>query len=112
MTQENKELLIKDLCTRLPYGVKVPVKEDYAYDGKIISGMTKGGLVYINPFSYKIKDIKPYLFPISSITDEQIEYCQKLDIAGKVDWLNAHHFDYRGLIDKGLAINATNLNIY
>ena len=74
-----------------------------------------------------ILDFKPYLFPLSSMTEEEWEDYQKIkmvdwvqgDINGTfinagsiVDWLNAHHFDYRGLIEKGLAIDATGLNIY
>ena len=76
---------------------------------------------------YDDYEIKPYLFPLSSMTDEEWEDYQKIrmidwvhgDINGTfinasliIDWLNAHHFDYRDLIDKGLAIDATGLNIY
>lgn len=129
MTQEDKQLLLKDLSARLPYGVKVAAPNDYEYDGRVINGISKGGLIYLNPFSYKLDQIRPYLFPISSMTKKQKkEYyniCRndwidnkakdigEIEVLSKgIDYLNAHHFDYRGLIDKGLAIDATNLNIY
>ena len=132
MTSEDKELLIKDLCARLPYNVicQVEFRENGKYNSKVmlLSGIftdeayftTKGGSIYSNEY-------KPYLFPMSSMTEEQWEEYQKIrmidwvhgDINGTfinagliVDWLNTHHFDYRGLIEKGLAIDATNLNIY
>ena len=70
-----------------------------------------------------IKDVKPYLFHLSSMTEEQKEeykqfledidgYVYSIDCVPQIDWLNKNHFDYRGLIEKGLAIDATNLNIY
>ena len=132
MTQKDKELLLKDLCARLPYNVicQVEFKENGKYNSKVmlLSGIftdeayftTKGGSIYSNEY-------KPYLFPLSSMTDKEWEDYQKIrmidwvhgDINGTfinagliVDWLNAHHFDYRSLIEKGLAIDATNLNIY
>ena len=59
-------------------------------------------------------DIRPYLFPLSSMTDEQLEEFEKCGLASyhDYDWYNKNHFDYRGLIEKGLAIDATGLNIY
>ena len=64
-----------------------------------------------------IDEVKPYLFPMSSMTDEQKDFYWNHSIDfddawTEVDWLNAHHFDYRGLIEKGLALDATGLNIY
>ena len=61
--------------------------------------------------------IKPYLFPISSMTEEQkLEYYGTFslsgDISGSIDFYNKHHLDYRGLIPMGLAIDATGKNIY
>lgn len=139
MTQEQKELLLKDLCGRLPYGVKVQT-------------------TYINPQTKERKDIgtdvlstveismlidgyeehKPYLFPLSSMTKEHIFEIN--DILGKdfeidkygitdlirnrrtclsyleldalFEYFNKYHFDYRGLIPMGLANDCTNLNIY
>ena len=123
MTQEDKELLLKDLCARLPYNVicQVEFKEGGKYNSKVmlLSGIftdeayftTKGGSIYSNEY-------KPYLFPLSSMTEEQEKewpYTLSSDYHityDTVDWLNKNHFDYRGLIPMGLAIDATNLNIY
>ena len=132
--KQDKELLLKDLCTRLPYGVKVQMA-----DGAIEELLN----VNVNTFICNgLKGLpKPYLFPLSSMTEEQKK--EFLSVAGyeareedcgrhietyyydmvghentlypncdAIDWLNAHHFDYRGLIPKGLAIDATGLNIY
>ena len=121
----NKEKLIRDLCARLPYGVKV------LYDNKVFS------IDYVSSIHEEIKldtrdnytinvsDVKPYLFPLSSMTEEQKmflkqqNWCIAISTSGTVettvegiDWLNKNHFDYRGLIEKGLAIDATGLNIY
>ena len=125
MTQEDKELLFKDLCARLPYGIKF-LRESWNYETdqelsviKVLEDIDKDG--YINNTKvYKVEDIKPYLFPISSMTEEQekeYDFLRDsvptyLDNWKSIDYLNAHHFDYRGLIEKGLAIDATNLNIY
>lgn len=125
MTQEHKELLLKDLCARLPYNVicQVEFKENGKYNSKVmlLSGIftdeayftTKGGSIYSNEY-------KPYLFPMSSMTEEEKLMYEGLMIGTDnisymldvIDWLNAHYFDYRGLIEKGLAIDATGLNIY
>ena len=125
MTQEDKELLLKDLCARLPYNVicQVEFRENGKYNSKVmlLSGIftdktyftTKGGSIYSNEY-------KPYLFPLSSMTEEEKLMYEGLMIGTDnisymldvIDWLNSHHFDYRGLIEKGLAIDATNLNIY
>ena len=129
MTQEDKELLLKDLCARLPYGIKASyygaAEELETWDE--IEGITLDGYVDIGQYSLPIESIKPYLFPLSSMTEKEWEDYQKIrmidwvhgDINGTfinagsiVDWLNAHHFDFRGLIEKGLAIDATGLNIY
>lgn len=134
MTQEEKELLLKDLCARLPYGVKLgfyaeATKHTYICtllglepqeDMPVIAKTDSGSF-------YMLADhVKPYLFPLSSMTEEQeIEYDATFDTIvydnGKkdsvmtyksFDWLNANHFDFRGLIPKGLAKDATNLKIY
>lgn len=125
MTQENKELLLKDLCARLPYNVicQVEFKENGKYNSKVmlLSGIftdeayftTKGGSIYSNEY-------KPYLRPMSSMTEEEKLMYEGLMIGTDnisymldvIDWLNKNHFDYRGLINKGLAIDATGLNIY
>ena len=124
MTQENKELLLKDLCARLPYEVKVKFYDHWVDEYEIIPLTAKllSDTVYIG-------DIKPYLFPLSSMTTEQryelhdlIHNLNVLALNGEIgdwvvssseiDWYNKNHFDYRGLIPKGLAIDATGLNIY
>ena len=125
MKQEDKELLFKDLCARLPYNVicQVEFKENGKYNSKVmlLSGIftdeayftTKGGSIYSNEY-------KPYLFPISRMTEEEKLMYEGLMIGTDsipymldvIDWLNSHHFDYRGLIEKGLAIDATGLYIY
>lgn len=133
MTQENKELLLKDLCARLPYGVVIHFDEKTDQDDERLYGMREnGGKLLINDAFY-IEEIKPYLFPLSSMTEEQYDevfaYFRNAEMSeieasgdylkaayvgenAKRDWLNAHHFDYSGLIEKGLAIDATGLNIY
>jgi hypothetical protein len=121
MTQEDKdkELLFKDLCARLPYGVKIEVVEDDYF-----SSVEDLDCYYLDRVNNKFYKIKPYLFPLSSMTERQKkEYyliCSalKLDIAENesaaslVDWYHKNHFDWRGLIPKDLAIDATGLNIY
>ena len=89
-----------------------------------IEGITLDGYVDIGQYSLPIESVKPYLFPLSSMTEEQKkEYAHVLVMSSNIsyaqladtfveDWFNKNHFDYRGLIEKGLAIDATNLNIY
>ena len=127
----NKEKLIRDLCARLPYDVKV------LYDNKVFS------IDYVSSIHEEIKldtrdnytinvsDVKPYLFPLSSMTEEQKKEYRKVceldtEILSKhpmdgtpfpalynsQDWLNKNHFDFRGLIEESLALDATNLGIY
>ena len=145
MKQEDKETLLQDLCSRLPYGVKCAYfnTKDEMKVGELLTVWCKEKRVFIDKLSidYDGGDyigITPYLFPMSSMTNEQKrEYHQSTSkdidmlqdvilerINGKdnadkhsiayngIDWLNAHHFDYRGLIEKGLALDATGLNIY
>lgn len=127
MKQEDKDLLLKDLCARLPYGVKIAMPG--LWDSKItiepLNEIFKGddGLFRVNGNGHCIEYIKPYLFPLSSMTDEQkkeyalvmsgnnLSYSHLLGMSAE-DWFNKNHFDYRGLIDKGLAIDCTNLKIY
>jgi hypothetical protein len=132
MTQNQKELLLKDLCSRLPYGVKASTK----VGGNIkISFIGEDTIIGEDGDSYDISFITPYLIPLSSMTIEKKGECpcgwsmidawidgsiylfedEELninEIINLLDWLNKNHFDYRGLIEKGLAIDATNLNIY
>lgn len=138
MTQEDKELLIKDLCSRLPYEVKAYIKNWSKLDRKYYEGVYT--VESIDPplnnifadserssveviVGYDDYEIKPYLFPLSSMTEEQSKEYHEL-IGGMFgtsalinfeileDFFHKNHFDYRGLIDKGLAIDATGLNIY
>ena len=130
MTQEEeKNLLLKDLCTRLPYGVRYrhfTWNDEYGetYIAAQIYSINTDGYVkncYDDETVY-IDNVRPYLFPLSSVTDEQKEeyqyiierwmYDSSYSISDITDWLNKNHFDYRGLIEKGLAIDATGLNIY
>ena len=123
MKQEHKELLLRDLCARLPYGIKASY---YGADEECETWDEVDGVAFdyveIGQYSLPIERVKPYLFPLSSMTEEQKQEYQYLterwmydssySIGDSIDWLNAHHFDYRGLIEKGLAIDATGLNIY
>ena len=145
MKQEEKDLLLKDLCARLPYNVRMyeinPIHNiqlelflaSVTCESNIAVKTKNKGIM-----CGAIEEFKPYLFPISSMTEEQreeflniqteerqillnalIEYksgkYDKIPIIApykQIEWLNKNHFDYRGLIEKGLAIDCTNLNIY
>ena len=140
MTQTEKELLLRDLCARLPYHVKCKI---WLKDGTTEEGLLdlqhNYGNVLQDAFYYnKIKDIKPYLFPFSSITEEQLFEVQEilgkneieigdgflsiidsgrntityLEILAVLEWFYKNHFDVNNLIPMGLAIDATGLNIY
>lgn len=118
MTQEHKELLLKDLCERLPYGVKISVNNNI----ESLQGINvlDNVVEYGSFLSSDIEEVKSYLFPLSSMTEKEKLMYEGLMIGTDnilymldvIDWLNSHHFDYRGLIEKGLAIDATGLNIY
>ena len=138
MTQKEKELLLKDLCARLPYGVKFACNKNvYTAKGLDLIVTDEGDWEYaitakgIAPI--EIDFIKPYLFPLSSMTEEQkkeynywkhevpvchyeygdvVEEIELYDSPESFEYLIENHFDYRGLIEKGLAIDATGLNIY
>ena len=123
MTQEDKELLLKDLCARLAYHtrVKVWLKDGTTEEGPLDLEHNYGDVLRDAFYYNEIVKIKPYLFPLSSMTEEQKKEYNLLrnivdnelyDTWESIDYLNAHHFDYRGLIEKGLAIYATGLNIY
>ena len=141
MTQEEKFFLIKDLYSRLPYGVKV-LYEGEKYKISSVSICNETMTIYGKrgyPIEVEIKKVKPYLFPLSSMTEEQKTECFKGtpleidkygDIAVKdnlcggsqytdleiylevINWLLKNHFDIYGLIPKGLANDATDKNIY
>ena len=147
MTEENKELLIKDLCARLPYGVKlqktyeecgplelrsIDIDNDklvvYKYKGEVLTICDADSIERFGQIKYK-----PYLFPLSSMTEEQKEEIEdKLIFPSNsnggwieilcndeydipfcfIDFCNKNYLDYRGLIPMGLALDATGLNIY
>lgn len=149
MTQEDKQLLLKDLCARLPYGVRIAYKENEndihhwtlctlhaphtSKDGSIIDIGSDGWIEYVEypgagmetaSRPLHLEKMLPYLRPMSSMTEEEEkEWKQMLnynlnnenemmvtvfvdDIPDYTDWLNSHHFDYHGLIEKGLALEA------
>lgn len=125
MTQKQKDLLLKDLCARLPHGVKVQCLS-HQIPLKIL-GINPNGVTWLTgdkgyPFEVDWKDCKPYLFPLSSMTRKQEREWQSLmvcDIYGifyhtieSFDYLYKNHIDIRGLIPMDLAIDATGLNIY
>ena len=156
MTQEEKELLLRDLCARLPYGVKCQIDYDNEEDtdlgieryrdDRIVSVCIETeeiGLYEASEYFYP-EYVKPYLFPLSSITKEMMEepniygffkyrdtianvghleskngvseeiytYIDIESVSVLIEFFHSHHIDYRGLIEKGLAIDATGLDIY
>lgn len=153
MTQEDKELLLRDLSARLPYGVKYlgyswkyDIKQKLGYIDTLKYIDKDGNIGTDHKRKITVEDIKPYLFPLSSITEEQSlelfelfgidildstieDYIKINEVTGitfflqkgfdvethldkLIDWLLKNHFDFRGLIPKGLALDATGLNIY
>ena len=127
MKQEDRELLLKDICARLPYDVKCKIEMWIGCDVCTIYNINSIGYVEIVEDSdtngISIEKVKPYLFPLSSMTEEQkkefdatLKYFPAEEInfwtLNTYDWCNKNHFDYRGLIPKKLAIDATGLNIY
>lgn len=122
MNQKDKELLLKDLSARLPYGVKVRYKSVEG-EGDIKLGYGNIGYVPELGRGWWI-ECKPYLRPMSSMTEEEYkEYSKRWDLQDRFptdadirfktdvfDWLDAHHFDYRGLIPMNLAIAVTEEN--
>lgn len=138
MIQENKEILIKDLCARLPYGVKVLFENKVFSIDYISAKYEEIKLDIPDNYTLDIANVKPYLFPLSSMTRKQIFDVQEiigkneieiedgflhiinydrntityLEILAVFEWFYKNHFDIYGLIPMGLAIDATNLNIY
>ena len=108
MTQEEKSLLLRDLCARLPYGVIVHLEYD-----ENTSVTRELGIGSLHDIMVGNAEGKPYLRPISSMTEEEEKDFRKfqLDYSNiTFDWLNAHHFDFRNLIERGLAIAVTEEN--
>ena len=131
MEESSKQLLLKDLCARLPYGVKF-LRESWNFEWdeelsviEVLKDIDKDG--YINNTKvYTVDAIKPCLFPMSSMTtEEKEEYCQlqqrviynskgviNEDVTKYINWCYKKHLDINNLIPMELAIDATNLNIY
>ena len=116
MTKEDKELLFRDLCARVPYGVKVQYMNNIFVIDYVSPMYGEVKLDISDNWTVGVSEVKPYLFPLSSITKKRLEELSEyIDIKNAyvaVELLNSHHIDYRGLIEKGLAIDATELNIY
>lgn len=144
MTQEEKQLLIQDLCARLNTNLLCSIyrtdDEGVGYRDEILHGYCKGDIWYEFYFREdcsigidNVSKIKPYLFPLSSMTDEQkkeynrlrdfvetyhyeygdiVEDTELYDNLSSISYLIDNHFDINELIPMGLAIDATNLNIY
>ena len=130
MTQEEKDLVLKDLSARWPYGVKGIITYDESNTTFTVEGIDNNVLHLSDAEECYVEDFKSYLRPMSSMTEEEkreyfsfiggkrpfdcdfsaypIEYkfVYEHDINSYIDWLNKHHFDYRGLIEKGLALEA------
>ena len=144
MTQENKELLLKDLCARTPYGVKAQYMNSIFVIDYVSPMYGEVKLDTPDNWTVGVSEVKPYLLPLSSITKEMMEepniygffkyrdtianvghleskdgvseeiytYIDIESISVLMEFFHSHHIDYRGLIEKGLAIDATGLNIY
>ena len=121
MTQEDKQLLLADLCARLLYGVKIRLGENPEIITLTTIDMVNGSVAgsWAQPY--------PYLRPMSSMTEEEVKEfydveCMDAKVGyikptwnwhftiNGIDWFNKNHFDYRGLIEKGLAIVVTEEN--
>ena len=127
MNQENKELLLKDLCSRLPYKVQASYygAEEECECWDEVEGIVND-YVEIGQYSLPIEAVKPYLFPFTSMTEGQKEEYVGLqqrviynskglinsDVMEYVNWCYKNHIDINNLIPMGLAIDCTNLNIY
>lgn len=130
MTREEKKLILKDLGGRLAFGVKCYIPE--VDTTRILGAIQEDGENTLYDFweddrkiqyMYQLytSEFKPCLFPMSSMTEEQIkefnsitQHCDTYTVKSirLIDFCNKHHLDWRGLIPKGLALDATGLNIY
>ena len=127
MTQEQKDILLKDLCARLPYGVKVEY-ENKIFDVEYVCPMYEEIKLDIpETWTIDVSEVKPYLFPLSSMKEEQYDQLyidsrvknDSVDILDAlandmdaIEYLLKNNFDIHGLIPIGLANDATGLNIY
>lgn len=129
MAQEEKDILIADLCGRLPYGLIIKCNDGFRQSKEILVSIDVGnGLIN---YDWRLTDIKPYLRPISSMTEDEKEElrdtyawlyseypfddededeedvgCHPEPSTETYDWYNRKMFDYRGLIPNGLALEA------
>lgn len=129
MTQKQKELLLKDICSRLPYNVKVKIPS--MESPLTVLSINTNGVTWVKrdtgyPFEIDWENCKPYLFSPENMTEEAIRefnateewidtangYSESVMTYDSFDCLNKHYIDYRGLIPMGLAIDATGKNIY
>jgi len=120
MTQEDKNLLLTDLSSRLPYGVIIHFNEELDENDQYFYSVRENGGKHLINDAFYIEEVKPYLRPMSSMTkEEKKEYAKLLfaDLGGvledyykSIDYLLKNHFDFRGLIPKGLAIAVTKEN--
>lgn len=124
MTQKQKDLLKKVICAMLPYGVKATTTSNGWNGIYTITGYNDDRIYLDCPMydegdnEWLVESVKPYLRPMSSMTDEEIKEFSVFGVGihlfkgplipsyDTLDWLNSHHFDYRGLIEKGLALKA------
>ena len=121
MTQEEKELLLKDICARLPYVVKGIIMYDKGNTTFTVEGIDDNVLHLSDAEECYVEDFKPYFRPMSDMSEEEREEYFILshrdvdrddndifidEASALIEWLNAHHFDYRELIEKGLALEA------
>ena len=131
MTQEDKQLLLVELCARLPHRVKVQCGQEETYIEEVTQINVAKKEVKIVTNTFDIEAVRPILRPMSSMTEEEYksvswEGCShtynyssksgfrfveiKTFTLNILNWLNANHFDYRGLIEKSLAIEVTEEN--
>ena len=135
-SKEDINLLISELCQRMPYGIKLQKcgEEDTVYQlysinlesNEILFWTYQGKALQIADVGklhrHGILRYKPYLIAMDKMTEEQLAAYRELMVSDSmgilyntpesIEWLIKNHFDYRGLIGKGLAVDAGNLNIY
>ena len=146
MDSKHIDIIYKELSARMIYGLKVQVNGELFTFDKMHMGI---GMLYTDYYRQPLEspdiilsgcfygnNIKIYLYPLSSMTEEQCEEFRMVSgldadldsirrgefsligdiaidcIVDAIDWFNKNHFDYRELIPLGLAIDATGLGIY
>ena len=124
MTQEEKNLFLRDLSARLSYGVKLdtlegPQELDTRWLAINMCNIASPYLPYLFPLSSMTEEIMDEIYEVSGVYDICIDSSVHIEVGTTFEdltkifhILNKHHIDYNGLIDKGLAIDCTNLNIY